>query len=198
MINELRTTIESYERGTTFFADSLTGYGPIGEVTEALDQLCKEEIIIRITDGFYCYPELLNRFGMKFQKPIINEVIWDVAQHRGVRLAPTAAYSENALMLSTQVQMRYVYLTDAESQEWKFYDTITVNLRQFTDFDVFSFRSDLMQMIVISLHHITQKWVTDMELGIIRKYLIHVTEEDFQHDLALSPEWIRNALLPMK
>ena len=55
-----------------------------------------------------------------------------------------------------------------------------------------------MQMIVISLHHITQKWVTDMELGIIRKYLIHVTEEDFQHDLALSPEWIRNALLPMK
>jgi hypothetical protein len=94
--------------------------------------------------------------------------------------------------------MRYVYLTDAESQEWKFYDTITVNLRQFTDFDVFSFRSDLMQMIVISLHHITQKWVTDMELGIIRKYLIHVTEEDFQHDLALSPEWIRNALLPMK
>lgn len=135
---------------------------------------------------------------MKFQKPIINEVIWEVARHRGVRLAPTAAYSENALMLSTQVQMRYVYLTDAESQEWKFYDTITVNLRQFTDFDVFSFRSDLMQMIVISLHHITQKWVTDMELGIIRKYLIHVTEEDFQHDLALSPEWIRNALLPMK
>ena len=198
MINELRTTIESYERGTTFFADSLTGYGSIAEVTEALDQLCKEEIIIRITDGFYCYPELLNRFGMKFQKPIINEVIWEVARHRGVRLAPTAAYSENALMLSTQVQMRYVYLTDAESQEWKFYDTITVNLRQFTDFDVFSFRSDLMQMIVISLHHITQKWVTDMELGIIRKYLIHVTEEDFQHDLALSPEWIRNALLPMK
>lgn len=198
MINEIRATIESYERGTTFFADSLTGYGSIAEVTEALDQLCKEEIIIRITDGFYCYPELLNRFGMKFQKPIINEVIWDVARHRGVRLAPTAAYSENALMLSTQVQMRYVYLTDAESQEWKFYDTITVNLRQFTDFDVFSFRSDLMQMIVISLHHITQKWVTDMELGIIRKYLIHVTEEDFQHDLALSPEWIRNALLPMK
>ena len=198
MINEIRATIESYERGTTFFADSLTGYGSIAEVTEALDQLCKEEIIIRITDGFYCYPELLNRFGMKFQKPIINEVIWGVARHRGVRLAPTAAYSENALMLSTQVQMRYVYLTDAESQEWKFYDTITVNLRQFTDFDVFSFRSDLMQMIVISLHHITQKWVTDMELGIIRKYLIHVTEEDFQHDLALSPEWIRNALLPMK
>ena len=198
MINEIRATIESYERGTTFFADSLTGYGSIAEVTEALDQLCKEEIIIRITDGFYCYPELLNRFGMKFQKPIINEVIWEVARHRGVRLAPTAAYSENALMLSTQVQMRYVYLTDAESQEWKFYDTITVNLRQFTDFDVFSFRSDLMQMIVISLHHITQKWVTDMELGIIRKYLIHVTEEDFQHDLALSPEWIRNALLPMK
>ena len=198
MINEIRATIESYERGTTFFADSLTGYGSIAEVTEALDQLCKEEIIIRITDGFYCYPELLNRFGMKFQKPIINEVIWGVARHRGVRLAPTAAYSENALMLSTQVQMCYVYLTDAESQEWKFYDTITVNLRQFTDFDVFSFRSDLMQMIVISLHHITQKWVTDMELGIIRKYLIHVTEEDFQHDLALSPEWIRNALLPMK
>ena len=198
MINEIRATIESYERGTTFFADSLTGYGSIAEVTEALDQLCKEEIIIRITDGFYCYPELLNRFGMKFQKPIINEVIWEVARHRGVRLAPTAAYSENALMLSTQVQMRYVYLTDAESQEWKFYDTITVNLRQFTDFDVFSFRSDLMQMIVISLHHISQNWVTDVELGIIRKYLIHVTEEDFQHDLALSPEWIRIALLPMK
>ena len=198
MINEIRATIESYERGTTFFADSLTGYGSIAEITEALDQLCKEEIIIRITDGFYCYPELLNRFGMKFQKPIINEVIWEVARHRGVRLAPTAAYSENALMLSTQVQMRYVYLTDAESQEWKFYDTITVNLRQFTDFDVFSFRSDLMQMIVISLHHISQNWVTDVELGIIRKYLIHVTEEDFQHDLALSPEWIRNALLPMK
>ena len=54
MINEIRATIESYERGTTFFADSLTGYGSIAEVIEALDQLCKEEIIIRITDGFYC------------------------------------------------------------------------------------------------------------------------------------------------
>ena len=196
--DKIKTAIHGFERGTTFFADSLAAFAEPAEISTVLAQLCMEEIILCITDDFYVYPKLYGKFGMKYERPWVYDVLEEYARHKGFRLAPTAAYAENALHLSTQVQTRYVYLTDGESRELKFYDSITVNLQQFTDFKLFAFRSRLMQMIAISLQHITQQWVTDGELATLRSYLTHVSEEDLQHDLALSPEWMREALINFK
>lgn len=193
----IRKAIEGYERGTMFFADNLSDLGTQTEVDAVLAQLIEEKVIIRITDGFYVYPKPFGRFGIKYERPWVDEAVRVLAQHNGFRLAPTAAYSQNALHLSTQVQVRHVYLTDAESQELTFYDKVTISLRQFTDFDLFSFRSELMQMMVVSLHNISEKWVTDKELAILRQFLSHVSEEDFHHDLCLSPKWIADRLSPL-
>ena len=63
-----------------------------------------------------------------------------------------------------------------------------------SDMKLFSYQSDVMRMLVVSMKDIGEGMLNADELRVIGKHLRSVSEEDFNNDIKLAPDWIRAEL----
>ena len=59
---------------------------------------------------------------------------------------------------------------------------------------LFSYQSDLMRLLVVSMKDIGEGMLNAEELRVIGKHLENVSGEDFNNDIKLAPDWIRAEL----
>ena len=50
-------------RGTVFFSDSFADLGTANRIHKAMEILIKQEKIIRVARGIYCYPKIDKQLG---------------------------------------------------------------------------------------------------------------------------------------
>lgn len=197
--NQIETRIRSWERGTIFFISDFADLGSTEAVRQALNRLTKAEVILRPGRGVYCFPEItlaMPEFGFEegVRTPSVDEIAQAIAKRDCCRICPTAPVAQHYLGLSQQVPMNVVYFTDGSGRRIPMGSGHGILFKHTSDMKLFSYRSDLMRLLVISMKDIGEGMLNADELRVISKHLEGVNEEDFNNDIKLAPDWIRTEL----
>ena len=163
-------------------------------VKKAFQRLAKEGKLIRIEKGIYWFPKIDTELGLGVLLPGTEEVAMAIAKRDNIRVAPTAAFAQNALGLSTQVEANVVFYTDGPGRRVKRGTGKGILFLHTSDMSRFAYKSRLMQLIATALTDYGEKYVRDSDFDTIRPFLQHVSPKDFSHDIKLMPMWLQNKL----
>ncbi len=189
--NEIIKTIKKKGRGSIIFTKDFSLLGSEFAIRQSLYRLCKDGMLVRLAAGTYLYPKISKLLGVVY--PSVEEVVKQIAKREKSRIVPTGSYALNKIGLSTQVPMRFVFLTDGAARELKiagvdvkFQKTIAKNL---------SFKGKITVLAVFALKEIGKNNATQNELKRINELLLHESKEVIIHDAKLAPNWIAEILL---
>uniref|UniRef100_UPI0040299990 DUF6088 family protein n=1 Tax=Alloprevotella sp. TaxID=1872471 RepID=UPI0040299990 len=187
---KIENKIRTFKRGKFFFPDDFVGMGTSDTIRQTLQRLTKSGVIIRVAQGIYCYPEIEEKLGLGVIYPSYDQIAEALASRDHARIVPTGEYALNALGLSTQVPMNYVFLTDGQSRKVcisgnkgiQFKNTAPKNL---------AFKNHLAMLVNSALKSIKKENVTMGQISQIIFLLQKEEKESVLSDLKLMPVWIR-------
>lgn len=197
-IEKIKKTIETCPRGSIFFPEDFSFIGGVKMVSSALMRLCENETLIRVGQGVYCYPKIDNQWGLGVQKPSLDEIASAIAKRDKSRIVPTGAYALNKLGLSTQLQTNVVYYTDGSPRRIKIGNGKGILFKHSSEMKKFSFRSELMQLMVAAMREIGNGNISNDALSKFSELVHKVNQSDFIHDIALAPAWVQRTLKQLK
>jgi predicted transcriptional regulator of viral defense system len=152
--------IKKSGRGKIIFTNDFSLLGTEFAIRQALSRLCKENIILRLSAGIYIYPKISRLIGVIY--PSVEDVVRQIAKHEKSRIAPTGLYALNKIGLSTQVPMRFVFLTDGAARELKIAG-VKVKLQK-TIAKNLSFKGKSTMLVVFALKEIGKNNLQETEL----------------------------------
>lgn len=190
----IETTIESFGRGKIFFADDFFGMGTPETIRQTLLRLAKSGEIVRVAQGIYCYPEIDKQLGLGVIRPTYEQIANALAERTHARIVPTGEYAQNALGLSTQVPMNFVFLTDGPSRKVEISPGRGITFRKTAPKNL-AFNNRLAMLVTFALKSIKKENVTDEQIKHISMLLKNEDKESVLADLKLMPVWIRNIII---
>ena len=193
-IEQIRQIIQSSPRGSIFFPEDFSHTGGEKMIGVSLMRLCEENLIIRVAQGIYCYPKIDENYGMGVLTPSLETIAEAIAKRDHCQITPTGSYALNRLGLSTQLQANVVFYTNGSPRKVKVGDSRGILFKRTSEMKKFSFKNEVMQLIVAALREIGNGKVTEHEITIIKKHLTLVSDEDFNHDIILAPAWVKKLL----
>lgn len=198
-IAQIEQRIESWERGRIFFISDFADLGSTEAVRQALNRLTKAGVIIRPGRGVYCYPEIMPaipEYGFEegVRTPSVDEIAQAIAKRDCCRICPTAPVAQHYLGLSQQVPMNVVYFTDGSGRRIPMGAGHGILFKHTSDMTLFSYQNDTMRLLVVSMKDIGDGLLNEDELRVIGKHLKGVSDDDFNNDIKLAPDWIRTEL----
>lgn len=109
--------IAGHRRGWVFSSNDLTGIFTRSEADECLKYLTKTGKIRRITRGLYDYPEYSDLLKQELS-PDIDQIARAFARKFNWRIEISGDSALNILGLSTQIEAKYVYLSDGPNRSY--------------------------------------------------------------------------------
>lgn len=197
-IEQIRTMIEACPRGSIFFPDDFSFVGSVKMVSSALLRLCEEKTLLRVGQGIYCYPKIDTQWGLGTISPSLEEIASAIAKRDKSRIAPTGSYAMNRLGLSTQLPANVVFYTDGSPRRIKVGGGRGILFKRSSEMKRFSFKNELMQLIVASMREIGNEKITDAEISKISELIKKVDNQEFNHDVALAPAWVQAILKKLR
>lgn len=188
--NKISHSINALGRGSIIFADDFVSLGSPENVRQSLLRLTNNNVIVRIANGIYCYPDIDDKLGLGVIMPSFDQIANALAQRSRARIVPSGDYALNLLGLSTQVPMNCVYLTDGSSHKVEIYGGRGITFKKTSPRNL-AFRNRLAMLITSALKSIKQQNVTPQHIQHIRHLLQNEDKQDILADLALMPIWIR-------
>lgn len=192
--NTIKKRIEKSERGTLFFPDTFADAGTSDAVRSALVRLCENDVLVRVAQGIYCYPKVDAKWGGGVIIPSVEEIAAAIAARDKARIAPTGSYAMYRLGLSTQIPANVVFITDGSPRRVTIGKGRGILFKRTSEMRTFAYQSSLMALIVTALREIGEGHVTESQLAILKDHLKDVSSDDFSHDIALAPLWVRKQL----
>ena len=111
--------------GTVLYANAYLHLGTRAAVSKALSRLAREGRLIRFWQGVYVLP-VETRFGRR--TPDMAVIMREFSKLSGEIIAPACGAVAHSFGLTTQVPVRYVYLTSGSAKVLRF-DNLTVTLQ---------------------------------------------------------------------
>ena len=102
--------------GTPVSAKGLLHLGNRAAIDQALSRLTERGQLIRAGRGVYMRP-IASRFGTR--APSVEQAVGALATQKGEVIASSGAAAANALGLTTQVPVRFVYLTSGRNRRMR-------------------------------------------------------------------------------
>jgi len=187
---KIENSIENSGRGKIFFADDFVNMGSAENIRQALGRFTKNEKIVRVANGIYCYPEVDDKLGLGVLLPSFDQIANAIAERSHARIIPTGDYALNVLGLSTQVPMNCVYLTDGTPRKVEISGGRGIVFKKTTPKNL-AFKNRLAMLVTSALKSIKQENVTPEQIEHIEQLLRKEDKDSVLADLALMPIWIR-------
>ncbi|MDR2231531.1 MAG: DUF6088 family protein [Tannerella sp.] len=191
-VNKIEDAIKRHRRGKIYFADDFTSLGTSEAIKKALLRFEKSGMLVRLAHGIYLYPAIDRKLGLGILYPSVEKIAGEIARRDKARIVPTGAYALNALGLSTQVPVNIVFHTDGAPRKINIYNQQIV-FKHVVPKNL-AYKSDVLMLIVSALKEIGEQAVTDNDMKLIQKALLHEAKEKIAEDLRLAPAWIRNKI----
>lgn len=188
---KIEISIRSLKRGHIFFADDFIGLGSPEAIRQTLLRLTKAGLIIRVSQGIYCYPEIDEELGLGIIHPSYEQIAEALAERSHARIVPTGEYAMNVLGLSTQVPMNTVYLTDGPARKVDISEGRGITFKTTAPKNL-SFKNRLAMLVNSALKSIRKDNVTEEQKRHIGEILKKEDKNAVLSDLKLMPVWIRN------
>lgn len=181
-------------RGRIFFAQEYYDRWPDSTVRFTLAELAKEGQIVRLARGVFCFPKVSD-YGMKMILPESDAIAAAVAEKSRIRIVP---YGDQAAYLVGLVAFQFsktTYLTDGAPRIIHLSNGRTIEFRHTSEMRIFAFRNRKMQLLSNGIRAVGKDRIKADEKEAIKFHLSGVPTDDFNHDLQLCPEWVRDILL---
>jgi Family of unknown function (DUF6088) len=117
LAERIMTHAEALSGGTPVAAKGLLHLGNLAAVDQALSRLAERGRLIRLGRGVYVRP-VTGRYGTR--TPSVEQAVQAFAKQRGEVIVPIGAAAANSVGLTTQVPVRFVYLTSGRSRTMSF------------------------------------------------------------------------------
>lgn len=157
--NDIKSHVESSDRGTLFFPDTFASTGSSDAVRSALVRLYENGILIRVAQGIYYYPKIDTKWGSGVIPPSIDEIAEGIAKRDKVRIATTGAFALYQLGLSTQIPANVVFITDGSPRRVTIGKGRGILFKHTSEMRTFAYQSQLMGLTVTALLDTHQKTV---------------------------------------
>jgi hypothetical protein len=174
-----------------FVADDFVEFGTYKSSSKALENLTKQDKIIRASRGFYTIPQTNDFLGKKIA-PSTDKLVQAIMKRDGTKVIPTGLFALNMLNLSTQLPMKIVYLTNGSPRKLMI-GKVPVYFKKTSAKNV-STKGKLSTLAIQALKSITKDLVTDEEIEKIVTILKKENPKHLQHDIQFAPVWIRQIL----
>lgn len=193
VVDRIRLVVSHSNYGRIFFLNSFTGIDEeyVGKV---LTDLCKEGMLIRISQGIYLKP-LMSSFGPVYPTPI--EIVEAISKRDKAQILPTGTMALNMLGLSTQVPMNPVFITSGSARCINIGNG-TIKLKRSVPKN-FLYKGKIMPILVQAIKAIGKENISERYESEIKQILRENPEEKtWNEDISLAPTWIRKILVKLK
>ena len=109
---------------SVFVASDFSHIAPINTVRQCLSWLEKSQQIVRVMRGVYCQP-VYSELLQECEAPSPHHVLMGLARNFGWMIVPSGATVLNVLSLSTQVPVRWSFVSDGP---YRFYKECWINI----------------------------------------------------------------------
>lgn len=191
---KIEEAIKSFGRGHIFFADDFVGMGSPEAIRQTLLRLTKTGLIIRVSQGIYCYPEIDTVLGLGVIRPSLEQIAKALAERSHARIVPTGEYAMNTLGLSTQIPVNCVFLTDGPSRHVEISEGKGITFKSTAPKNL-AFKNHLAMLVNSALKSIKKEKVTEEQKRRIWHILGKENKDDVAPDLVLMPVWIRKIVM---
>ena len=185
--------IKKCGRGTIFFPSSFPAYGDIKSVSKSLERLTNDAVIVRLANGIYLYPKIDKELGLGVLYPSVEDIALQVAKRNRAHIAPTSAYAMNLLVLSTQVPMNVVYMTDGSPRKIWLGNNRTITFKNTVPKNL-AFTNKTAQLATFALKELGQNSVNEEHLKTQKHVFTTINEKSIEEDNKLMPAWIRKII----
>ncbi|MBQ9174097.1 MAG: hypothetical protein IJ161_10255 [Bacteroidales bacterium] len=195
--NEILRLLTEKGRGRIFFAQEFYDLRPESSVRFTLSGMAASGTIARLARGVFIFPELTEH-GMKMVLPDTESIANAIADKTKVRIVP---YGDQAAYLVGLTSVQFsssTYLTDGAPRRIHLSNGRTIEFRHTSEMRIFAFTSRKMQLISNAMRALGRDKIKQQEREALKWHLDAVSAKDFERDIHLCPEWVRDILLDLK
>jgi predicted transcriptional regulator of viral defense system len=182
--------IKRSPRGTLFFVDHFTNIANNKSTNKALERLVKSGEIERVAQGIYVRSVIDNYIGKVL--PSIEQIATAIVKRDRATVVPTGSYAMYKLGLTSQVPLNIVFYSDTSARKIKI-GKQTIKFKKASSKNL-AFVGEISTLAIQTLRTIGKDLATADEINHIKKILKNENPKHLQHDLQLSPVWIRKLI----
>lgn len=188
----LRERIEALPEDSVLFRTDFPEYHS-EFVGGTLAELTQEGMLVKLAQGVYAKPRR-SRFGLVL--PSVDKIVQAIAARDNAEVLPSGMTALNVLGLSTQVPMKYSYLTTGSERIIKL-ENQEIRLKRGVPKN-FCYETKLIALLVQALKTLKQQNVGEEELQVIRNLISREPDRSaLEKDVDMMPVWMKRIVKPM-
>ena len=188
----LRKRIEALPEDCVLFRSDFPEYHS-EFVGETLAELTQEGLLVKLAQGIYAKPRW-SRFGVVL--PSVDKIVQAIAARDNAEILPSGMTALNVLGLSTQVPMKYSYLTTGSERTIKLKNQ-EIRLKRGVPKN-FCYKTKLIALLVQALKALKQQNVGQEEIQVIRSLISKEPDRiALAKDVDMMPNWMKRIVKPM-
>ena len=188
----LRKRIEALPEDCVLFRSDFPEYHS-EFVGETLAELTQEGLLVKLAQGIYAKPRW-SRFGVVL--PSVDKIVQAIAARDNAEVLPSGMTALNVLGLSTQVPMKYSYLTTGSERTIKLKNQ-EIRLKRGVPKN-FCYKTKLIALLVQALKALKQQNVGQEEIQVIRSLISKEPDRiALAKDVDMMPNWMKRIVKPM-
>ena len=188
----LRKRIEALPEDSVLFRSDFPEYHS-EFVGETLAELTQEGLLVKLAQGIYAKPRW-SRFGVVL--PSVDKIVQAIAARDNAEVIPSGMTALNVLGLSTQVPMKYSYLTTGSERTIKLKNQ-EIRLKRGVPKN-FCYKTKLIALLVQALKALKQQNVGQEEIQVIRSLISKEPDRiALAKDVDMMPNWMKRIVKPM-
>ena len=188
----LRERIEALPEDSVLFRTDFPEYHS-EFVGGTLAELTQEGMLVKLAQGVYAKPRR-SRFGLVL--PSVDKIVQAIAARDNAEVLPSGMTALNVLGLSTQVPMKYSYLTTGSERIIKL-ENQEIRLKRGVPKN-FCYETKLISLLVQALKTLKQQNVGEEELQVIRNLISREPDRSaLAKDVDMMPVWMKRIVKPM-
>ena len=180
--------ISGHGRGWAFSSNDLINKFDRQQIDSTLSDLVKEKKIRRVSRGIYDYPKY-SKLLQKELSPDIEQVARAIGRKFNWRIEVSGESALNILNLSTQIQAKYIYLSDGPNKSYKLFNDVEIEFKKSVLKDI-GFRYKESSLIVQALKSLGKEHITDEIIEKIKEQIEPKMHEKILKDTQSTTVWV--------
>ena len=158
------------------------------QIDNVLSDLVKAKKIRRVSRGIYDYPKYSD-FLKKELNPDIEQVSRAYARKFNWRIEVSGDSALNNLNLSTQIQAKYIYLSDGPNKSYKLFNDVVIEFKKSVLKDI-GFKYKESSLIVQALKSLGKEHITNEIINKIKDQIDSKMYEKILNDTQTTTVWV--------
>jgi hypothetical protein len=180
--------ISGHGRGWAFSSTDLIKKFERQQIDNLLSDLVKDEKIRRVSRGIYDYPKY-SELLKKELSPDIEQVARAIGRKFNWRIEVSGDTALNILNLSTQIQAKYIYLSDGPNKSYKLFNDVVIEFKKSVLKDI-GFKYKESSLIVQALKSLGKEHITDEIIEKIKEQIEPKMYEKILKDTQSTTVWV--------